>query len=186
LFKPSVRIEEDITVPEPRIYPGKDSPVPAPRTLPRWDGPVPTSEVNPGASTMLIEPNLEPGGEIAAAVWPLDPKVNRQKPISKYVRLGTTPDDKTETQRLTHHAKGYLIHNDELYHRITPDVLQQCIPHEEGNVLLLDVHEGVCGHHASSRSMLGKAFQQGFYWLTAASDATQIVRSCMGCQYFTR
>jgi hypothetical protein len=34
--------------------------------------------------------------------------------------------------------------------------------------------------------MVGKAFQQGFYWPTAASDAAQIVRPCMGCQYFAK
>jgi hypothetical protein len=34
--------------------------------------------------------------------------------------------------------------------------------------------------------MVGKAFQQGFYCPTAANDATQRVRSCRGCQYFTR
>jgi hypothetical protein len=34
--------------------------------------------------------------------------------------------------------------------------------------------------------MVGKAFRQGFYWPTIASDVVQIVRSCWGCQYFTR
>jgi hypothetical protein len=34
--------------------------------------------------------------------------------------------------------------------------------------------------------MVGKAFRQGFYWPTAASDMAQIVRSCKGCQYFAR
>jgi hypothetical protein len=63
---------------------------------------------------------------------------------------------------------------------------QQCIPLEESKALLLDVHECVCGHHASLRSMVGKAFRQGFYWPTAASDATQIMRSCRGSQYFSR
>jgi hypothetical protein len=32
--------------------------------------------------------------------------------------------------------------------------------------------------------MVGKAFQQGFYLPTTASDAAQIMRSCWGCQYF--
>jgi hypothetical protein len=59
-------------------------------------------------------------------------------------------------------------------------------PLEQGKALLLDVHKGIYGHHASSRSMIGKAFRQGFYWPTAASDAAQIVRSCSGCQYFAR
>jgi hypothetical protein len=70
----------------------------------------------------------------------------------------TIADDETETRRLARQAKGYLIHNDDLYHRSTSGVLQWCIPHEEGKVLLLNVHDGVCGHHASSRSMVGKAF----------------------------
>jgi hypothetical protein len=50
-------------------------------------------------------------------------------------------------------------------------------PLEEGKALLLDVHEGVCGHHTSLRTMVRKAFQDRFYWPTTASD----VRSCRGC-----
>jgi hypothetical protein len=38
-----------------------------------------------------------------------------QKPISGYLWLRTILDDETETQRLTHWAKGYLIYDDELY-----------------------------------------------------------------------
>jgi hypothetical protein len=56
-------------------------------------------------------------------------------------------------------------------------------PPEEGKALLLNVHKGVWGHHASSRSTVKKAFRQGFYWLTATSDVAQIVRSYKGCQY---
>jgi hypothetical protein len=32
-------------------------------------------------------------------------------------------------------------------------------PLEEGKALLLDIHEGIYGHHASSRSMVRKAFR---------------------------
>jgi hypothetical protein len=69
---------------------------------------------------------------------------------------------------------------------IASGVLQWCIPAEEGKELLLDTHVGVCGHHASTRSMVGKAFQQGFYWPRAASNVAQIVTSYRGCQYFMR
>jgi hypothetical protein len=68
----------------------------------------------------------------------------------------------------------------------TSGILQRCIPTEEGKALLLDVHEGVYGHHVSSRSMVWKAFQQGFYWPMTASDEVQIVRSSRGCQHFVR
>jgi hypothetical protein len=68
------------------------------------------------------------------------------------------PDDETETRRLARRAKGYLIHDDELYRRSTLGILQWCILVEEGKTLLLDIHEAICGHHASSRSMVIKAF----------------------------
>jgi hypothetical protein len=34
--------------------------------------------------------------------------------------------------------------------------------------------------------MVERASRQGFYWSMTASDATQIMRSCKGCQYFVR
>jgi hypothetical protein len=87
LFKPSIRLEEDIPVPKPRISPGEDIPmlVPTPGIPPGKDDPVLTSEVKPGASALPIEPNLEPEGEIAVVVGPLDPKVDWRKPISEYL-----------------------------------------------------------------------------------------------------
>jgi hypothetical protein len=36
------------------------------------------------------------------------------------------------------------------------------------------------------RTLIGNAFQQGFYWPTAIADATKVVRSCEGCQYYAR
>ena len=36
------------------------------------------------------------------------------------------------------------------------------------------------------RALVGNAFRQGFYWPTAVADATKLVRSCEGCQYYAR
>jgi hypothetical protein len=118
-----------------------------------------------------------------------------------YLQVGAIPDDETETRCLAHRAKGYVIHKDKLY-RLNPDawhtepkgmssitkscILQRCIPIEQGKTLLLDIHEGICGHHASLRSMVGKAFRHGFYWPTTTIDMVQIVKSYKGCQYFVR
>jgi hypothetical protein len=41
-------------------------------------------------------------------------------------------------------------------------------------MMLKDVHEGICGHHASSRAIAAKVFRAGFYWLTAIEDAKEI------------
>jgi hypothetical protein len=67
-----------------------------------------------------------------------------------------------EIRHLAHRAKGYIIYNNELYHRSISGILERCNPVEEGMVLLLDIHE----------SMVEKAFWQCFYRSTATSDMT--------------
>ena len=52
--------------------------------------------------------------------------------------------------------------------------------------ILREIHLGDCGHHAAPRSLVAKAFRQGFYWLTAKADADKLVETCMGCQYYAR
>jgi hypothetical protein len=101
----------------------------------------------------------EHGTEIAAITGQPDSNMDWQKLVSEYLWLRTMPDDEIETQRLPCWAKGYLIYDNELYHHSISGILQWCIPVEEGKALLLVIHEGICGHHASSRSMIRKAFQ---------------------------
>ena len=49
--------------------------------------------------------------------------------------------------------------------------------------MLADIHGGDCGHHSSSRTLVGKAFCSGFYWPTALNDATELVKSYEACQF---
>jgi hypothetical protein len=51
---------------------------------------------------------------------------------------------------------------------------------------LEEIHKGVCDNHASSRTLVSKAFQQAFYWRTALDDAEEPVRKCQGCQFFAK
>ena len=50
--------------------------------------------------------------------------------------------------------------------------------------MLHEIHGGDCGHHASSRYLVGKLFRYGFYWPTALQQAEEVVRKCEGCQRF--
>jgi hypothetical protein len=59
-------------------------------------------------------------------------------------------------------------------------MLMKCIPTHQGKELL-EIHAGICGHHAAPRSPVGKAFFQGFYWPIALHDAEEVVCTCKGC-----
>jgi hypothetical protein len=83
-------------------------------------------------------------------------------------------------------AKSFTLVNGELYKRAASSILQRCIPIPQGRELLRDIHAGVCGHHEAPRTLVGNAFRQGFYWSTAVVDASEVVRTCEGCQFYAR
>jgi hypothetical protein len=116
------------------------------------------------------------------------PNRNWQTPYLEYLLRGKLPLDKAEARRLARHAKSFVLLGDEkeLYHRSPLGILQRCISVAEGHELLQEIHLGACGHHAAPRALVGNAFRQGFYWPTAVADATRIVRSCQGCQFYAR
>ena len=61
----------------------------------------------------------------------------------------------------------------------------KCILTDQGKQLLLEVHARICRHHAALRSLVEKAFCQGFYWPTVLRDAEEVVCRCEGCQFYT-
>jgi hypothetical protein len=73
-----------------------------------------------------------------------------------------------------------------LYKHSVLGIFQKCIELEEGLELLKEIHQGECGHHASSRALVAKAFRHGFYWPTALRDADQLVKHCNGRQRFSK
>jgi hypothetical protein len=116
----------------------------------------------------------------------LDP--DWQTPYLEYLLQGELPIDKTKARRLARRAKSFVLLGDEkeLYHRSPLGILQRCISIAEGQELLQEIHKGACGHHATPRALVGNAFRQGFYWSTVVADATRIVRSCRGCQFYAK
>jgi hypothetical protein len=84
--------------------------------------------------------------------------------IQTYLKDNILADDMVSADRIAHLAKRYTLVEGDLYPRGTNGILMQCITREEGCELLAEVHGGVCGNHASSCTLVGKAFQHGFYW----------------------
>jgi hypothetical protein len=83
-------------------------------------------------------------------------------------------------------AKRYAVVEGDLYLHGANGILMRCITQEEGCELLTEIHGGECGSHSSSRTLVGKAFQHGFYWPTALQDAAEMVKSCKACQFHAK
>lgn len=104
--------------------------------------------------------------------------------INEYkLPLDTDPKG-TEAARLVQRCKGYALVGDNLYKCGSPSgVLMKCILTEEGKQNLDENHDGSCGNHAASKTLVRKAFLSGFYYPTALADAKDLVRQCSACQF---
>jgi hypothetical protein len=90
--------------------------------------------------------------------------VDWRQPFIDYIRNQKILSDKSIAEQLVHRAKTNVLVRDLLYKRgATSGVFMKCKPRDEGNDILGEIHKGVYGNHASSRTLVRKAFQQAFY-----------------------
>jgi hypothetical protein len=115
-------------------------------------------------------------------------RASSNTPYLQYLLRGELPLDKAEAHQLARRAKSFVLLGDEkeLYHRSPSGILQRCISVAQGQELLQEIHSEAYGHHATPLTLVGNTFRQDFYWPTAVVDATRIVRSCRGCQFYAR
>jgi hypothetical protein len=85
--------------------------------------------------------------------------VDWRQPFIDYICEQKVPTDKNLAEQIIRRAKSYVL-GDKLYRRgATSGVLMKCVPREEGKDILEEIHKGVCGNHASSRTLVSKAFR---------------------------
>ena len=142
----------------------------------------------------LLVPSIKEGKEVEE-VPPAEqlvlmvpsPVADWREQFIKYLTSAEVPTDKTETEHLIRRSKHYVLVDGNLMRKSAKEgILQKCIIQDDGVKLLSEIHSGSCGNHATSRTLVGKAFRAGFYWPTAISDAEDLVRCCEGCQFFAK
>ena len=93
------------------------------------------------------------------------------RPFMNFLAKDELPTEEVAARQVRRRESTYTIINNKLYKRSVGGIYQRCVSQEEGVKLLVDIHQGECGHHASSRAIAAKALRHGFYWPTALKDA---------------
>ena len=55
------------------------------------------------------------------------------------------------------------------------------VTYEEVEVIIGEMHEGICGGHISSQFMAKMILRRGYYWPTMEADCANKVRRCRQC-----
>ena len=58
----------------------------------------------------------------------------------------------------------------------------KCLTTKQGQYVLAELHEGICGNHPGVRTLAYRAHTQGYYWPTMKFDTVDYVRKCDRCQ----
>jgi hypothetical protein len=113
-------------------------------------------------SVKMVDPeNPELASSPVMAVLPSNPPW--AEPYREYLTTKKLPKDEVQKRQIEHRAKVYTLIDGQLYKRNTSGIFMKCISQVDGIEILREIHEGKCGHHATARSLVAKAFRHGFY-----------------------
>ena len=105
--------------------------------------------------------------------------------IASYLKDGILPNKKEAPRKLKVWAARFVLIKDVLYKRGFSDLYLRCIGNEKAEYVIREVHEGICGNHSGSRSLVHKLVRAEYYWPTMKADAKAYVRACDKCQRFS-
>lgn len=77
--------------------------------------------------------------------------------LIEYLEKGTLPSNKKKAVQLQTKVARFTLVNGTLYKR-------GYMFKEEGDYILREIHEGICGSHSGARVLAHKVAKVGFYW----------------------
>ena len=106
--------------------------------------------------------------------------------IVLFLKEDILPEDKLEADKVWRKAPRFWLSRDQkLYKRSFSRPYLLCIHPEASELLLEELHEGICGSHTGSRSLSHTAITQGYWWPNMLKEAQEYVKKCDQCQRFT-
>ncbi|XP_030941985.1 uncharacterized protein LOC115967011 [Quercus lobata] len=142
-----------------------------------------SSEEGKTSTDMTIEIQKHPSIE-EVAVFSIQSTDTWMTPIISFLQDGHLPQNADEARKVKKRAARFTILNDVLYKRGFSMPYLKCVDEDEAKYILEEVHGGICGDHADSRSLVNKVIRAGYFWPTMQGDAADIVRRCDRCQRY--
>lgn len=78
------------------------------------------------------------------------------EPLIKFLQSNILPDNEHDAQLLLKNVRWFEFHEGILYKKSYTHPLLKCVTPEEGNYILREIHEGRCGIHQGTRTMISK------------------------------
>ena len=103
-------------------------------------------------------------------------------PIRLYIATGELPNDRGKAHKIQIQSARFSLVDGQLYKRSLGEPYLKCPTPEQGQFVLAELHEGICGNHPERRTLAHRAHTQGYYWPTMKSNAADYAKKCDPCQ----
>ncbi|GJS92294.1 reverse transcriptase domain-containing protein [Tanacetum coccineum] len=98
-------------------------------------------------------------------------------PIKLYLENGTLLKERGKAWRLRARSKQYALLEGTFYRESFLEPWLRCVGPEHANYVIQEIHEGSCSMHSGPKSVVTKAMQLGYYWMTMHTDARMIIKA---------
>ena len=96
----------------------------------------------------------------------------------QYINTGELPSDRKKAHKIQVQSAKFSLVNEQLFKWSLDGPYLKCLNAEQGQYVLAELHEGICGNHPGGKMLSHKAHTQGYYWPTMRSDTANYVRKC--------
>ena len=106
-------------------------------------------------------------------------------PIVKFLKDDVLLEEKSEVEKIRRNAPWFwLSENYKLYKHSYSGSYLLCVHPEVSELLLKELHEGICGSHTERRSLSHRTITQGYWWPGMQKEALEYAKKCDQCQRF--
>ena len=100
-------------------------------------------------------------------------------PIVLFLKEDILPEKKSKTDKVWRKASRFWLFEDQKLYKLSfSRSYLLCIRPEISELLLEELHEGICGSHTEGRSLSHQAITQGYWWLNMQKEAQEYVKKC--------
>ena len=100
-------------------------------------------------------------------------------PLVLFLKENILPMEKAEANKIWRNVSRFWLSEDQKLYKCSfsgPFLL--CVHPEASELILEELHEGICGSHTGGRSLSHRAITQGYWWLNMQKEAFEYVKKC--------
>ena len=108
-----------------------------------------------------------------------------QDPLVTFLKDGILPEDNIEAEEVRRKVPSFWLSEDQkLYERLYSGPYLLCVHPKAVDMLLEELHEGICSSHTGGRSLAHKTLMQGYWWPSMQKSSQDYVKKCDQCQKY--